>query len=159
VPGDSAGSTVGSAPAQFSDLAPGDTSGVIAMMRQVMRQIDAALPQMVERDTVLPAVADSQPRHLAIWLENGVVRKLAVGDSGGNGPGAGETDVWFMGGDVAVMQRIADMYAFDSDRIVLWTDESFQPQTEAPKEFLMARQTELIDLVRQWLRIFGIELP
>jgi len=129
------------------------------MMRQIMRQIDAGLSQMVERDTMLAAIADSQPRHLAIWLENGVVRKLAISDSGGNGPGAGETDVWFMGGDVAVVQDVANTYAFDSDRIVLWTDESFEPQTEMAKEFVMARQAELLERIRNWAKVFGVELP
>jgi hypothetical protein len=128
------------------------------MIRQIMLQIDAGLPQMVEHDTTFAAVADSQPRHLVIWLEHGVVRKLAITDSGGNGPGAGETDVWFMGGDVAVVQDVNNIYALDSDRIVLWTDESFEPQTEMAREFVMTRQVELLERIRAWARVLGVEL-
>jgi hypothetical protein len=129
------------------------------MMRQTMQQIDAGLPQMTERDTTLPPVADSQPRHLAAWLQEGVVRKLVVADSGGNGPGSGETDIWFLGGDVAVLQQVADVYAFDAGRIVLWTDGTLQPRTDVDQQLVMAKETQLIDSARQWLAVFGIALP
>lgn len=129
------------------------------MMRQTMQNIDAGLPQMTQRDTTLPAVADAEPRHLTAWLQNGVVRKLVVADSGGNGPGAGETEVWFLGGDLAVVQQVADVYAFDAGRIVLWTDGTLQPRPDVAKDLLMARETQLINTVRQWLTVFGIALP
>lgn len=124
-----------------------------------MQDVDAGLPQMTKRDTFLPPVADSQPRHLTAWLDVGVVRKLVATDSGGNGPGAGETDVWFLGGDVAVVQQIADVYAFDAGRIVLWTDGTLQPRTDITTDVLMARETSLIDRVRQWLAVFGVQMP
>ncbi len=114
---------------------------------------------MTERDTTLPPVADSQPRHLAAWLQEGVVRKLVVADSGGNGPGSGETDIWFLGGDVAVLQQVADVYAFDAGRIVLWTDGTLQPRTDVDQQLVMAKETQLIDSARQWLAVFGIALP
>lgn len=129
------------------------------MMRQTMQNIDAGLAQMTERDTVLVPVADSLPRHLSIWLENGAVRKLAVVDSGGNGPGAGETEVWFLGGDVAVLQQTGDVYAFDAGRIVLWTDGVLEPRTDITPDLRMAREASLIDRVRQWLAAFGVQLP
>lgn len=129
------------------------------MMRQTMQNIDAGLPQMTRRDTLLPPVGDSLPRHLAIWSEGDVVRKLVVTDSGGNGPAAGETDVWFLGGDVAIVQQVADVYAFDSGRIVLWTDGTLEPRTDVTLDLVMARQASLIDRVRQWLAVFAIQLP
>ncbi|MGH7592816.1 MAG: hypothetical protein ACRELE_03050 [Gemmatimonadales bacterium] len=152
-------SSAGSAPAQFSDLATGDTAGVIAMMRQTMQGIDAGLPHMTQRDTMLAAVADSQPRHLTAWLQDGLVRKLVVTDSGGTGPGGGETDVWFLGGDVAVVEQVADVYALDAGRIVLWTDGTLQPRTDIPHDLLMTRETFLIATVGTWLGVFGIRLP
>ena len=158
-PGDVVPPSAGAAPAQFSDLAPGDTAGVISMMRQTMQNIDAGLSQMSERDTLLAAVGDSQPRHLSVWLEGGVPRKLVVADSGGNGPGAGETDVWFLGGDVAVVQQVSDVYAFDTGRIVLWTDGTLEPRNDITPELRMARQTDLIESVRRWLSVFGVSLP
>jgi hypothetical protein len=129
------------------------------MMRQVMQSIDAGLAQMTHRDTLLPPVSDSLPRHLSMWFEGDVVRKLVVTDSGGNGPGAGETDVWFLGGDVAVVQQIGDVYAFDAGRIVLWTDGTLEPRTDITPDLLMAREAALIDRVRQWLAVFGVQLP
>ncbi|MGH7522742.1 MAG: hypothetical protein ACREK8_00335 [Gemmatimonadales bacterium] len=149
----------GAAPAQFSDLAPGDTAGVITMMRQVMQRIDAGLPSMTERDTLLASIADSQSRRLAVWLEGATVRKLVVSDSSGNGPGTGETDVWFLGGDVAVVQQVSDVYAFDAGRIVLWTDGSLEPRTDVTPDMIMIRESALIDRVRQWLAVLGIPLP
>lgn len=129
------------------------------MMRQTMQNIDAGLPQMTQRDTILSPVADSQPRHLTAWLENGVVRKLMVADSGGNAPGTGETDVWFFGGDLAVVQQVADAYAFDAGRIVLWTDGTLQPRTDITPDLVMAREASLIETVRRWLGVFGVTLP
>jgi hypothetical protein len=129
------------------------------MMRQTMQNIDAGLAQMTHRDTLLPPVSDSLPRHLAIWFDGDVVRKLVVTDSGGNGPAAGETDVWFLGGDVAVVQQVADVYAFDAGRIVLWTDGTLDPRTDLTPDLVMARQATLIERVRQWLAVFGIQLP
>jgi hypothetical protein len=151
--------SAGAAPAQFSDLAPGDTAAVISMMRQVMQGIDAGLPSMTERDTLLTPVADSQPRHVAVWLDGGTVRKLVVGDSGGNGPGAGETDVWFLGGDVAVVQQVSDVYAFDAGRIVLWTDGSLEPRTDVTHDMIMTRESSLVDEIRRRLAVLGIPLP
>ena len=146
-------------PAQFSDLAPGDTAAVIAMMRSIMNGVDAGLGDMVQRDTFLPSVADSQPRHLSVWLDHDVVRKLVAADSGGNGPGAGETDVWFLGGDVAVIEETADIYAIDFGRIVLWTDATFVPRDDIDRDAMMARQSLLLDRVRSWLAVFGLGIP
>lgn len=157
--GDAAAATLGVAPAQFADLAPGDTAGVVAMMRQTMRNIDAGLGQMTQRDTTLGGGADSVSHHLTTWLQQGVPRKLVVIDSAAHGQNNSETDVWFMGGDVAVVLQAADAYAFDSDRIVLWTDEALQPYREVAPPLVMAKQAKLIDAVHRWLAALGIRAP
>ncbi|MGH7582029.1 MAG: hypothetical protein ACREL5_02235 [Gemmatimonadales bacterium] len=153
------GGPMAAQPAQFSDLAPGDTSGVIDMMHRIMTGVDAGLGDMTQRDTFLPSVADSQPRHLSVWLDHDVVRKLVAADSGGNGPGAGETDVWFLGGDVAVIEETADIYAVDFGRIVLWTDASFVPRDDVDHDAMMARESLLMNRVRNWLTVFGLGIP
>jgi hypothetical protein len=159
-PGDSAAPTLGTAaPGQFADLAPGDTAGVIAMMRQVMRSVDAGLGDMVQRDTALAPGDDSTSHHLTVWLQDGVPRKLVVVDSAGHGQNNTETEVWFMGGEVAVLMQVTDGYAFDGDRIVLWTDEALQPRIDATREALMAKQAALIETVWGWLRTLHIALP
>ena len=145
------------APGQFSDLAPGDTAGVIVMMQQIMRGIDAGLGEMSQRDTAFAAGADSVSRHLTAWMQEGVPRKLVVVDSTGHGQNNTETDVWFMGGDVAVILQVTDAYAFDADHIVLWTDEALQPRIDITGDGLMAKQATLIDGVRGWLAALGIK--
>jgi hypothetical protein len=151
------GPPLGAAPAHFSDLPPGDTAAVIAMMHQTMRGIDAGLSVMTRRDTTL--ASDSIFHHLTAWLQDGAVRKIVVIDSMASGQNNVETDLWFMGGDVAVLLQAADAYAFDSDRIVLWTDESLNPRGDVTAELLMARQAMLIDQAQRWLAMLGIKSP
>ena len=129
------------------------------MMRQVMHSIDAGVDSMARRDTTVMPAGDSVSHHLAVWLQEGVPRKLVVVDSTGHGQNNSETDVWFMGGDVAVLLQVTDAYAFDGDRIVLWTDEALQPRSEATSDALMAKQAALIETVRGWLRTLGLALP
>jgi hypothetical protein len=129
------------------------------MMRRTMANIDAGLVEMTQRDTTVSGGADSLSRHLTVWLQQGVPRKLVVVDSAAGGQNNSETDVWFMGGDVAVLLQAADAYAFDADRIVLWTDEALQPRSEATSPLVMVKQAELIDAVRRWLAAFGIRSP
>jgi hypothetical protein len=154
-PDDAIGQPLGSAPAHFSDLPPGDTTAVIAMMHQTMRGIDAGLAVMTQRDTTL--ASDSTSHHLTAWLQGGTVRKLVVIDSTVGRQNNVETDIWFMGGDVAVLLQAADAYAFDSDRIVLWTDESLNPRVDVTPDLMMARQATLIDQAQRWLAMLGVK--
>jgi hypothetical protein len=145
------------APGQFADLAPGDTAGVVSMMREVMRSIDAGTAQMKMRDTTI--ATDTMAYHYTLWLEDGVPRKLVAIDSlvaGGNNT---EMSVWFLGGDVAVVLAPADAYAMDAGRIVLWTDESLVPRTDVTSDLMMTRQAALMDEVSAWLQVFGLTLP
>jgi hypothetical protein len=129
------------------------------MMRDVMRGIDAATAQMTHRDTTIGEGADSLYHHLTVWLQGGVPRKLIAIDSAAAGGSNIETDVWFMGGDVAVVLQVADAFAFDAGRIVLWTDEAFQPRSDVTADLVMAKQGTLITMVQGWLAPFRIQLP
>lgn len=148
----------GVAPAQFSDLAPGDTASVIAMMHQIMQQVDRALPQMQRRDTVAVAPGDTVAHRFSLWRDAGVVRKLTVSDTAANLDNA-ETDVWFVGGDVSIVQEVSDVFAFDNGRIVLWTDETLTPRSGITSAMLMQQETLLINRVRGWAGVFGVTLP
>ncbi len=149
----------GVAPAQFSDLAPGDTAGVIAMMRQTMSTINMQLDSMTRRDTTVTLPGDSVPHRLVVWQQHGEVRKLMVTGVDSTGQNNGETDVWFTGGDVSVIEQVSDFYAFDFGRIVLWTDDAMDPRTDVTSDLVMARETQLMDVVRRWLMVFGVALP
>jgi hypothetical protein len=154
----SAPTTLGAAaPGQFSDLAPGDTAGVVSMMRDVMRGIDAGAAQMTMRDTTI--ATDTMAYHYTLWLEDGVPRKLIAIDSLAKGGNNTEVSVWFLGGDVAVVLGPADAYAMDAGRIILWTDESLVPRTDVTDDLMMAKQSTLIDNIGGWLKIFGLSLP
>jgi hypothetical protein len=149
----------GVAPAQFSDLAPGDTAGVIAMMRQTMSDINMQLDSMTRRDTTVTLPGDSVQHHLVAWLAHNEIRKLVVTGADSSGQNNGETDVWFTGGDVSVIEQVSDFYAIDFGRIVLWTDDTMQPRSDITSDLVMARETQLMDTVRRWLMVFGVALP
>jgi hypothetical protein len=129
------------------------------MMRETMRTIDGDLPQMVQHDSVITIPGDSLPRHLTVWVQNDVIRKLMSVDTNATGVNNGETDIWFMGGDVAVVQQVADIYAIDGGRIVLWTDQSFEPRGDITAPLMMERETKLLNTAATWAGVFGIKLP
>ncbi len=114
---------------------------------------------MMRRDTTLAPGADSTAHHLTVWLQEGVPRKLVIIDSTGHGQNNTETAAWFMGGDLAVLLQLTDAYAFDGDRIVLWTDEALQPRVDAAADVTRARQAALVENVRTWMAMLAIKLP
>lgn len=113
---------------------------------------------MTRRDTLIQPAGDSMMHHLTAWSDNGVIRKLSAVDTNSTG-NQGETDVWFAAGDVAVIQTVSEIFAFDEAAIVLWTDGSFNPRTDVTQQMTMDRQSALIAQVRAWLAVFGIPLP
>ena len=129
-------------------------------MRRNMREIDAGLPQMLRRDTVVTIASDSVRHYLSIWLEDSTkVRKLMVTDSSERTGVTAQTSWWFEGGEVNVVQTITDMFAFDADRIILWADESLEPRTDITPKASMAKESAMMDEVRRWLDVFGVKLP
>jgi hypothetical protein len=138
---------------------PGDTAEVISLMRRTMQQIDAGLVTMQRRDTTIQAVTDSAPRYVTLWLEDHVPRKLVISDSAATTGLVAQTAIWFVGGDVSVVQQPFDLYAFDSGRIVLWTDDGMMPRTDISESARMARETQILDSARVWLKTFGVGLP
>lgn len=127
------------------------------MMRDLMRGIDGVTGQLALRDTTV--ATDSVIHHYTVWLQDGVPRKLVASDSVPAGGNNSETSVWFLGGDVAVVLQPTNAYAFDGGRIVLWTDETLQPQPDLTADLVMARQAALVDSVGGWLGYFGLHLP
>ena len=63
-----------------------------------------------------------------------------------------------MGGDVAVLLQCGRrVHAFDSDRIVPWTDESLNPRVDNTPDLTMARsKAASVDEAQQWLATLGI---
>lgn len=146
-------------PTSFSELAPGDTAAVLLIMRQTMQDIDGALGGLARRDTVLVAEAGQEPRRLSLWLEDGVPRKLTVSEPNEMGRMLGESAFWFVQGEVRVVQQPHDAYAFDADRILVWTDESLVPLSDVTGEERMARERDVVEEAHRWLAVFGVKLP
>lgn len=147
------------APSSFSELPPGDTAAVLTLMRRTMADIDGALAQFTLRDTIYPAQDLAPPRHLTVWLENGVPRKLVVADTGSTPNVDHETDYWFVQGDVRVVKLPDANLAFDADKLMLWTDENLEPVSGVSEADRMSRENNVIADARRWLVFFGITLP
>ena len=128
-------------------------------MRLTMHEIDSSLDGFDRRDTVLATAPDSEPRRLTVWLQRGSPRKLAVSEPNEAGHMVGESSYWFIAGDLVVVQGMADAYALDADRIVLWTDQLLVPVSTFSLEERMARERMLVDQAHTYLAAFGIVLP
>lgn len=128
-------------------------------MKLVMSQVDSALPAMERHDTTIVADTGQEPRTLSLWLQNGAPRKIVVQMPDEDGHMHWESSFWFLGGDLSVVQEEFAAYAFDADRMILWTDESLVPLTGFTPEERMARETDVIAQARRWLGVFGLGYP
>lgn len=152
-----AGQAISGGPTSFAQVAPGDTAALIGLMRLTMTQIDSALDEFERRDTVMATSPDSEPRRLSVWLQHGIPRKLAVSEPDQHGAMTGESDFWFVDGDVAVVLQGASAFALDAGRIVLWTDEVLVPRTEFTDADRMARETGIREEVERYLAQLGVK--
>lgn len=153
------GTQVAAAPATFAELAPGDTAAVILIMRRTMEEIEAALPGLTRRDTTLAPEPNQEARRLSIWLEDGVPRKLVVSEPNDAGQMMDESIFWFVQGEVRVVQQPTAAYAFDADRILVWTDENLVPLTDITPDVRMIREREVLEQQQKWLALLGVTLP
>jgi hypothetical protein len=131
---------------------------VLVIMRRTMQDIDDALAGFTRHDTTLTAEPNQDPRRLSIWLEGGVPRKLVVSEPNDAGQMLDESVFWFVQGELRVVQQPADAYAFEADRILIWTDGSLQPVTDISTEERMQRERAVVDSARRWLQLFGLTL-
>lgn len=154
-----AGIPASQVPTTFSELAPGDTASVLLIMRRTMSDIDGALETFVKRDTTLAPELGQEARRLTLWLEDGVPRKLLVTEPDESGRMLRESHFYFVQGEVRVVQQPNDAYAFDADRILVWTDESLVPLVDITPETRMTREHQVVEQARQWLALFGLSLP
>ncbi|MEO5800581.1 MAG: hypothetical protein ABIZ70_02200 [Gemmatimonadales bacterium] len=157
---DSAGSTAAAQiPTSFSELAPGDTASVVLIMRRTMADIDGATADFTKRDTTLDPEQSQEPRRLTLWLEDNVPRKLLVTEPEESGRMMRESVFYFVQGELRVVLQPNDGYAFDADRILVWTDESLVPLADVTPELRMQRERDVLDQAHRWLGVFGVQLP
>lgn len=153
---------------RYTDLTPGDTAGMLSLMRRTMSGIDANLDSLERRDTVVAldssAVTDSMVaadttlphRELTLWLDHGVPVKLLVRVPSETGRGWDETAYWFLEGRLAVMLGPDDGVAMEDGRILLWTDGGLEPVGGVDVHVRMARELELDAIVKRWLTLLGV---
>lgn len=145
-------------PASIAELAPGDTLGLLGLMRREIDDGDAATATAVRRDTTMPTEGYREPRRLTLWTVSDVPVKLVATEPNDAGLMRGETIAWLRGGEVRVVQEPFTILAFDADRLVLWTDEAMVPVdvTDADRS---TRERAVIDSVKARLRVFGLGYP
>lgn len=145
-------------PASLADVAPGDTAGILMLMRTFIADADAVSGALVPRDTLLEAGEGLEPRRLRLWLVDGRPVKLVATEPNATDRIAPETVVWFRSGEIAVAQRTAGVFLFASDGLIFTADESLVPVALDPD--LESRiEREVIDSVKARLAVFGVGYP
>lgn len=145
-------------PMSVGEIAPGDTGAIVGLMRRTMSSGDEALGALERRDTTLVGGLDQAPRQLTLWLENGMPAKLAITEPTETGALLGETAIWFVNGEVRVVQEPFAAFLFEADRLVLWTDETLVP-LDVPEAERATRAAAVLDTVRARLGVFGVGYP
>lgn len=147
------------APVSLTEVAPGDTATILRVMRGTMSDIDALLPELERRDTMLEPVGTQEPRRLTVWVQNGTPRKLTVTEPNDAGAMTGLSHFWLVGNELRVVQQPFAAYVFYGDRILVWTDSALEPVPDIPDDDRMAREIELVNEARGYLGVFGLRLP
>lgn len=145
-------------PASLAELSPGDTLGVLALMRRVINETNTAAGASERRDSTMAPEGYREPRRLTLWLSNNVPVKLVATEPNDAGLMTGETIAWFVNGEVRVVQEPFDMLYFEVDRLALWTDEAMVP-VEIPERDRMTKERAVIDSVKARLAKFGLVYP
>lgn len=145
-------------PASLAELAPGDTSGVLALIRRTIDATNSAAASAVRRDTTMPSEGYREARRLTLWTVDGIPVKLIATEPNDAGLMTGETIVWFVTGEVRAVQEPFDVLYFEIDRLALWTDEAMVP-VEIPESDRMTKERMVIDSVKARLAKFGLAYP
>lgn len=145
-------------PASLAELAPGDTLGLLELVRRVINETNAAAQGALRRDSVMAPEGYREPRRLTLWTIDDTPIKLIATEPNDAGLMTGETIVWFVNGEVRTVQEPFDVLYFEVDRLSLWTDEAMMP-VEIPEADRMAKEKMVIDSVKARLAKFGLQYP
>lgn len=145
-------------PAFLAEIAPGDTGAILGLMRRVMTEGDGAVPSADRRDTTLAAEPSQEPRRVTLYTRDEALLKLVWTEPNDAGRMTGETQVWFVEGEVRVLQEPFAAFFLDGDRIVLWTDEALEP-VAVPDADRMLREQAITAMLRARLGLFGRNYP
>lgn len=146
------------APSSLAEIPPGDTGAILGLMRRVMTEGDGAAFTADKKDTTLAPEPSQEPRRVTLLTRNGELLKLIWTEPNDAGQMTGETEAWFVDGEVRVLQEPFAAFFLDGDRIVLWTDEALEP-VPVPEADRMAREQAITVLLRARLALFGMNYP
>lgn len=146
------------APRSLDEIAPGDTLGILALMRATISDGEQLARTLERRDTTMPPDGYREPRVLSLWKRGDLPVKLLATEPNEDGLMRLETITWFVAGDIAVVQEPFAVMLFDADRLVMWTDEAMVP-VDAPESDRMSKEKIAVDSVRARLKVFGITYP
>ncbi len=145
-------------PASLAEIPPGDTGAILGLMRRVMTEGDGAAFTADLRDTTLAPEPAQQARRVTLLTRNDELLKLIWTEPNDAGQMTGETQAWFVDGEVRVLQEPFAAFFLDGDRIVLWTDEALEP-VPVPETDRMAREQAITSQLRARLALFGVDYP
>lgn len=145
-------------PMSSAELAPGDTLGLLDLMRRMMQSGDAIAASATRRDTTMPPEGYREPRRLTLFERGGEPVKLVATEPNDRGLMTGETITWFDRGEVRVVQEPFAVHYFEVDRLVLWTDEGMIPVDVLDAD-RTARERAVMDSIKARLRVFGVAYP
>jgi hypothetical protein len=154
----SAALTPPASPASLAEIAAGDTGAILGLMRRVMTEGDGVAFTADKRDTTLAPEPSQEPRRVTLLTRNDELLKLIWTEPNDAGQMTGETQAWFVDGEVRVLQEPFAAFFLDGDRIVLWTDESLEP-VPVPETDRMARETAITATLRARLALFRVDYP
>lgn len=145
-------------PASLAELAPGDTLGLLELVRRVINETNTAAEGALRRDSTMASEGYREPRRLTLWTVDNTPVKLVATEPNDAGLMTSETIVWFVNGEVRAVQEPFDVLYFEVDRLALWTDEAMVP-VEIPEADRMAKEKMVIDSVKARLARFGVAYP
>jgi hypothetical protein len=141
-------------PTSLADIAPGDTAGVLSLIRRTIREGDASLLEIIPRDTTLPAGTGLMDRELTLWMVGDEPRKLVATEPNRNDRIFPETTVWFVAGEAAVVSDEEALYFFDAaGELVIITDVGLVP-FEITRSEKSTIEIAVLDSVRARLAVF-----
>lgn len=146
------------APASLAELVPGDTLGALDLMRRIINETNTVAADGVRRDSMMAPEGYREPRRLSLWTINNVPVKLIASEPNDAGLMLGETIVWFVNGEVRVVQEPFDVLYFEVDRLALWTDAAMVP-VDVPETDRMAKERMVVDSVKARLAKFAVTYP
>jgi hypothetical protein len=112
-----------------------------------------------QEKTLAPARRGWEPRVIRLWSDGGLPLLLTVTEATDSGRMTGLSSYYFRNGKLTFVRAPLTRYVFRDTVLVFWVDDSLRALVDIPPRDLEARQQFLLAEVRQYLAMFGVEVP